>query len=1474
MLWVALSVVSVVFFQNCGQQGDIALKMDDDASSTLVQDICAVNPAHVRCTNENPTGKVEEYRYIDVSQPIIPDLKIFLVLDNSDSMRVSQVNLVNNIEKMFNANSAGLRDYNSEIFIITTAQLNNINNALSRSSVNAKSSYQKVIERIYEISSVQYVQSLIEVFRPNAADGRGTTGLLEGDMVGFKAKVVRAPTAADPKYDTLDMNFSPAYVTHVDQSSVVSVKYAKGESIQDLVEKVKARVEFLNSDKQVLSQSIAFGATPVDNVPLLDVVEKESGLCAMARVLHEVKNNPENSLVKKGELATFILVSDEKEHDPQGLECVKSYQFQQPVPGYLHKAECVDTESAVSYKLPANKTVTVKVNKPYTRHIRQAYESIKDEVVKVDGKCDMKFIQSQARLKVNKNTHAVKVTRKIVDSNGNDVVSYWKHDLQFDRYNKKHDLNFARTVLSHKLTFDRESKKYRFVASRTLTSPKYGIDIQRQKIAKFQKVSYKRETILSYEGGKEKVVNTYTTATPIRIANVNFASASSCTESWLRAQQAVAELETPLESNLRYKYTVSQCVIDNTTTADNKVTEVVGVKPAAASCNTALAQAVYPEGALNSNESYNYTSVTCSDKTAGTTVNALNVVSAGLAPSACDPQVLDTAKPSVDTSKGETLSYTGVSCSDASTKDVAAAKSGLPGNFSAANLLDYIKGQDGDLPNTVYSNYSYANTPAVTNGLKIQDQAGVCPSSDLKTYIAGLESNPANTTYGSESCTNKEPMDNDVKITNIDGKYEDSSMGPLADYVKAKDSNKPNVRYDDLKVTNKATYKTENITITVDGKAPVNVSDCNAAYAESVDSAKPTLLQGELLVYTGPITCTNSSTALTLTRNSTMIKYDGSQAQRVVTYDSSLGDTSANGRNCSPEEKSAILANEASLSPTYFPVDGNKYEIDATNGCRVYNTDVTSATITAKTNILAKINGDADVKVSTSANACDAAITKYCSDASINTASLFCKQDSSTIAKYVPYVAYQPESRIYTLKAPVRRTETNELHWFGFQAIQTVDKNNQAMNVNLLNLKCSQVVSACDSASANMTVLDYFKQTYANGSDTQWQAISKQTNSSDTISDPLSIAACNGNLIPTHPKCNNKSVMVSDYVSYDTAQSDVAITVALDSNVSCEDTCTADSCKTKDGSSFSIPIAINGVTKKLKEFYGNNCAIGTYATTGEATRGTASINLNLANSDSAAYQNNADVCSLTCADSGLCKIVANGALDISPITVRQFLASKNQNIDASKITSCKIVRKAVEVIDAKRSSAEVDTACTRPLGVTLANKYVRAKQQYYDADPAPVNKVKLVKENEVSLESYVKSNFANVLGDGYVSMIAFASQVPDGADIAGADYKRVAGSVNGQVHDVKASSSEYGEALKFLGEKVAAQLASSFKVVDVAPSQQITRLWYSSWFTKGKFIELSPTDFSASANSFVITNPSIIEKMKNEAAFKFFVEIY
>lgn len=1477
LCWVALSVVSIIFFQNCGQQGDIALKLEDDSSDTLVQDICSVNPQHVRCTNEIPTGKVEEYRYIDVTQPVIPDLKIFLVLDNSDSMRVSQVNLVNNIEKLFTANGDGLKDYNSEIFIVSTAQLNNISNSLFRAGVDAKSDYQKVIEKIHEINNVTYVQSMINIFRPNGDSGRLTTGLLEGDMVGFKAKVNRVPSSAGAKYDAFNVAFSPAYLTHVDQPSVYSVKYTKGESIQALVDQVKARVEFLDPNRQFLSKNISYNSGTVDNVPLSGVVEKESGLCAMARVLHEVKNNPDNSLIKKGELATFILVSDEAEHDQAGAECVKSYKFVQPVPGNLYRGECVDTESNVAYSIPGNKITTFKVKKPYNRHVRLAYENIQDEIQLRNGRCDIKFNQSQARLKVLKNSHTITFDRKVVDVNGDKVVNNWKHDLLFDRINLRHDLTFTRTTLKHKVMFDRVSKKFNITGTRVHTAPKYTIDIKRQKIAKFQKLNFTRQTILKKEGNADVIVDLYVPPSPFRISNVNFPSPAECTQSWVRSLPQVQATESPLGPNESYKYNVTQCVIDNTVNQDDKLQAVMNVTPSVQDCNVTLAKSIYPEGVLAANEYFNYQSVTCQGQLPVLNSAPINISVVGYAPAVagCDENLAsskDTGKPTVDTSRGETLAYSSLACPDTSTKALNQVKSDLAGNYSAPNLEVYIRGLDGSLANTEYENIDKANTPSDQVGAKVEDIPGVAGTytpSELSAYVVLKDGTKPNTTYSNERIDNDPLAERGKSILGIDGKYDVAVQGALLSYIRSKD-NKTNVNYENISFINNPFYK-EVIGATKSplGKKP---TQCDAAYIASIDDTKPILLAGESLVYTVTSCVNNTATTHQLVRSGNTIKYDGLTGHKVLTYEPSLGTNVTSSRACSAQEKSDLLAQETGASVNPLVIDNDKYQLDGTNPCVVFNNELTGAH-TTKDAILTLINADSNVKVAVNANKCDEAIVTHCNNSTNNPNGLV--NCENKVATFTSYIAYKPEYRKYLLKAPVKNPTANQLHWFGFEKIQTGPNGVGTTNVDLLTKTCSEVLNACDGATGaqlDMTVGNFFKMKYAGNSDTVWNSFEKISFSNDTISDSENVAevpVCAANLVAGYQKCVSKSKAVSDYPSYESVESPISVTKLFDDPVSCEDMCTVDTCKTKDGSNSP-----SWTGKKLKEFYGNNCGILSTAYSGNSNRNSAIVRLNIDNSNHAKYQQNADVCALTCAESGLCKIAANSEVDISTMTVKQYIALKNQGIDQSKVISCKIIRKPVDSYSGRRSVAEITNECTKPGGVVLPNKYTRGVQDYYDADPAANNDIKLVKENEVSLEKYVTNNFDSVLGDGYVNMISFSSQNVVNGSVEGADYDRVALSVGGLVRDIRSPSSVYGDALKFLGEKVAAQLSSSFKVMDVDPSQQITRVWYSSWFTKGKFIELGPTDYSASGNSFVITNPDIINKMKNEAAFKFFVEVY
>ena len=315
------------------------------------------------------------------------------------------------------------------------------------------------------------------------------------------------------------------------------------------------------------------------------------------------------------------------------------------------------------------------------------------------------------------------------------------------------------------------------------------------------------------EGSQTVVVETYNPPSPIRVSNVNFASISQCTQDWLRTVPAVYSLEKTLSANESYRYTITECVINNDETADNKVVEVVGVKPAVSSCNEALAKGVYPEGSLAANESFTYLSISCLDRASTVTLANLNIGKDGVTPSvaSCTPAFassIDTSKPSVDAGKGETLVYSEIACADASIVQNGVEITGLAGEAPTANLADYVKTKDGNRANTTYSNQVATNTPSDENGLKIL-VTGVAPSAaaDIHASIVVKDGNRANTSYSNESATAANFIDNDQTILNIDGKYDAGVNGALASYIASKDGNKTNVSYEDMSVTNKATYK-------------------------------------------------------------------------------------------------------------------------------------------------------------------------------------------------------------------------------------------------------------------------------------------------------------------------------------------------------------------------------------------------------------------------------------------------------------------------------------------------------------------------------------------------------------------------------------------------------------------------------------------------------------------------------------------
>lgn len=335
-----LGVITIVNFQNCGQAGDLIL--NEAAPYPIVA----------------PQGVDAKYETISMQKPTLPDLKIFLILDNSDSMRANQIRLKDSIANLFNGAKDSISEFNSSTYIVTTAQLNRPSTSaatiLADSNVrsvllNEKSTF-KLPENIQDNLGLDFVFA-----QRSDTLNNGVTGLLAGDVLGYRID-------ATPTGDTLLMNYVPApiYGFETQGTTVVpkaSVDFQRGQSLTTFVDQIGARIDVINPEKISLTKAAG-------NLSFQTYIEDESATCALARVLKSSSSDSTFN-IQPGDIASFILVTDENDADPNGDRCIsQELKFKKNV----YDAQCYMPTSAVQYVL-REKNTTLKIRRPYKKAI-------------------------------------------------------------------------------------------------------------------------------------------------------------------------------------------------------------------------------------------------------------------------------------------------------------------------------------------------------------------------------------------------------------------------------------------------------------------------------------------------------------------------------------------------------------------------------------------------------------------------------------------------------------------------------------------------------------------------------------------------------------------------------------------------------------------------------------------------------------------------------------------------------------------------------------------------------------------------------------------------------------------------------------------------------------------------------------------------------------------------------------------------
>lgn len=283
--WVVLSiplVACLTVFQNCS-------KVAFTSASTAPEN-------GVLSTPDKPSQFVE----MAVGQAPVPPLKLIFVVDNSYTMQANQISLSSAFGSLFSgSNASNLSAFDTTAYIFTTSQ-----DSLAPSDPSFS-----LLPTLTPDTMNTMSPSALTTLRGGVS--AQVNGLFSGDLVSY---------AVDKSVDPATMyniwSYVPAPVLGIEQSGTqaidLGIHKSQSGSVGDFASSFSNRISYISPTRSAMT---AQGHGILD-----PVIDHESGLCALARVL---KNN--SNFLQKGDMAAYVIVSDEDDNDPSGQNCVDKY---------------------------------------------------------------------------------------------------------------------------------------------------------------------------------------------------------------------------------------------------------------------------------------------------------------------------------------------------------------------------------------------------------------------------------------------------------------------------------------------------------------------------------------------------------------------------------------------------------------------------------------------------------------------------------------------------------------------------------------------------------------------------------------------------------------------------------------------------------------------------------------------------------------------------------------------------------------------------------------------------------------------------------------------------------------------------------------------------------------------------------------------------------------------------------------------
>ena len=233
-----------------------------------------------------------------------PPLKMLFVVDNSGTMGVNQISLSQAFQKMFDGdNASNLAKFDASAFLMSTSQ-----KSLSPNGADVARMPQMSIAELASDSAAD----IAATYRKPAGAGFTLNGAIPGDLVGYRLADLGGPDGL------MNFAFYPAPVLSLQPSAAgldvsPGVRKPLGGSVDAFAQAFRSRLSMLNPNYSAIDPNTNRGV-------LDDVVDNESGLCAVARALEKP-----DGLFAAGDLGAIVIVSDEDDNDPAGRNCVSSF---------------------------------------------------------------------------------------------------------------------------------------------------------------------------------------------------------------------------------------------------------------------------------------------------------------------------------------------------------------------------------------------------------------------------------------------------------------------------------------------------------------------------------------------------------------------------------------------------------------------------------------------------------------------------------------------------------------------------------------------------------------------------------------------------------------------------------------------------------------------------------------------------------------------------------------------------------------------------------------------------------------------------------------------------------------------------------------------------------------------------------------------------------------------------------------------